>query len=98
MFYSMKNNLGKSTLKVILEVEVEGVWPNLCYGNVESSATRWQVALHPIITVTQHRGGIVQILIQGSIFIGGNAAVFCAGICHFRVPIPPFSGVGAFGK
>ena len=67
----------KSTLKVVLEVEVEGVWPNLCYGNVESSATRWQVlvALHAIITVTQHRGGIVQILIQGSIFIDGNATM-----------------------
>ena len=95
--FTLQNNLGKSTLKFILEVEVEGVWPNLCYGNVESSATRWQVALHPIITVTQHRGGIVQILIQGSIFIDGNATmqkyihvagvVQFIGICRFRVPI-----------
>ena len=70
----------KSTLKVILKVEVEGVWRNLCYGNAESSATRWQVALHPIITVTQHRGGIVQILIQGSIFIDGNATMQSEGV------------------
>ena len=76
MCYSMQEAIlenPKSTLKD----EVEGVWPNLCYGNVESSATRWQVlvALHAIITVTQHRGGIVQILIQGSIFIDGNATM-----------------------
>ena len=72
---------------------------------VESLRKRWILgSLHQVAgggATCYYQGdttqrGIVQILIQGSIFIDGNAAmraaVLCSGICHFRVPIPPFSG------